>query len=71
MMAHAFLQEYSHKGMELAQLQGQRGVFLTSSGSDTRHTPSAARPTTLPKRLARSPLSTPRGPVTSTLRPRA
>ena len=58
------VQACSYKRMELAQLLGQLGIFLTWSGSDTRCAPSAARPTTLPKRLARSPPFASRGPVT-------
>ena len=30
-LAHAFLWKCSHKGLQLAQLLGQLGVFLTSS----------------------------------------
>ena len=32
-MAHAFLWEYSDKGLKLAQFLGQLGVFLTQGGS--------------------------------------
>jgi hypothetical protein len=32
-LAHAFLLEYSYKGLKLAQLLGQHGVFLTCRGA--------------------------------------
>jgi hypothetical protein len=31
-LAHAFLSEYGYKGLKLAQLLGQLGVFLTRTG---------------------------------------
>jgi hypothetical protein len=40
-LAHALLQEHSDKRLKLAQLLGQLGVFLTSSGS-TPPAPGAA-----------------------------
>jgi hypothetical protein len=38
-LAHAFLWEYSHKRLELAQLLGQLGVFLTLSPRPARCAP--------------------------------
>ena len=38
-MAHAFLWEYSYKGLELAQLLGRLGVFLTLVMSSPLKTP--------------------------------
>ena len=31
-LAHAFLRGYSYKGLKLAQILGQLGVFLTQAG---------------------------------------
>jgi hypothetical protein len=41
--AHAFLREYSDKGLKLAQLLGQRGVLLTLAASTPFKLSSRAR----------------------------
>ena len=56
-LAHAFPWEHSYKGLELAQLLGQLGVFLTLAGAGVAPAPRCAFPTARPAtaRAGKSP----------------